>query len=706
MQQHIVRSADPRIPASLVTIAILAALGCEPLPPVVAKPAELVVTVGGMRQRLHLKADALPQPATAVSIRGEVRVPETIAGSINLGLLTPERLPHFPKVLVIVIPQALLESSQALARYIDWRQAGGWEVIVGTESAWDRPTTRDGDDRQARIRAWLQRLYRDHDAGYLLLIGDPHPDHNGVPMRRTEPLAKLLPYYPAVLAESLARVPTDQYYADLESNWDCDGDRIFGEYPDDAGAGCADLGPELIVGRIPVYGSAGRLDQILQATLDFEQARDRRHLDRAIFAGAFGGFRGQDSPGGDGSYYEEDEDLAAFLDRAVTDLPQDMAIEPYRLFEAEGIVTSAHDREAALGRDALLEAWRQGASTVAWGGHGSEASAHRQIWLDDDNEDGEADYLEVQSPPFIATADAQELQQAPGAIVHMMSCLNGAPEEPANLGTALLGRGAVVTASSSRSTVGDSGLDWEPRPDLASATTSSYYFVQLVQRGFPAGEALAYTRWALSGTGWNAYEDATAFDMNGYGWLVKFGYNLYGDPTVGIHRCGEDSECDDGLPCNGTESCMYGYCVAGEPVVCEAGDSSACTASRCDNTTGSCAEKPRTNGYPCDDGAWCTRDDSCLAGACVGQAVVCPEHAGYRAICDERVRECVLDPERPPEPPGTTIDPACGALSPATSELVLASGLLLPIRSWRRRRSRTRLQGPHPRTATTADPWR
>lgn len=49
--------------------------------------------------------------------------------------------------------------------------------------------------------------------------------------------------------------------------------------------------------------------------------------------------------------------------------------------------------------------------------------------------------------------------------------------------------------------------------------------------------------------------------------------------SPGGHECERDSDCDDGLACNGTEHCVHGFCAPGEPIDCSDGD--ACTRDRC-----------------------------------------------------------------------------------------------------------------------------
>jgi hypothetical protein len=282
----------------------------------------------------------------------------------------------------------------------------------------------------------------------------------------------------------------------------------------------------------------------------------------------------------------------------------------------------------------------------------------------------------------------------------MMSCDNGYPEDGNNLGAALLGRGALATASASRAAVGEGGEGWQPRPDLASATDAAYYFVLLLQSGQPVGDALAFTKWALPGDGWNGYQDkygSDLFDLNAYAWMTKLEYNLYGDPTLRIERCVHDAECDDQLPCNGREECRAGYCVHVDPVVCPAQAAEPCLANACDNRTGRCAPLPVVDGMPCEDGAWCTVSDQCSAGQCVGSDRVCAEHDGYRAQCDELRDECTLVSlaDSPLEAEATTGEStmACSAQPRSAAGQALIWIFMLSAvgsRALRRRRSQER----------------
>ena len=107
----------------------------------------------------------------------------------------------------------------------------------------------------------------------------------------------------------------------------------------------------------------------------------------------------------------------------------------------------------------------------------------------------------------------------------------------------------------------------------------------------------------------------------------------------GVCTAGTNPVCDDGLLCNGTETCTTGSgCVAGTAATdgtpCDEGSgeddnecNSSCQSGVCDSGTNA------TSGLACDDDLVCTESDECSgSGACTGTAVddgtPCDEGAG------------------------------------------------------------------------------
>jgi len=225
----------------------------------------------------------------------------------------------------------------------------------------------------------------------------------------------------------------------------------------------------------------------------------------------------------------------------------------------------------------------------------------------------------------------------PGAFCFQMSCSNGKPEDQSNLGTALLGSGAIGTVSASRLSFGVFqyyGETWVPRADSPYGEVAGYYFTMKLVDGMTAGEALAYTRYALPGD-----------DHPPMAWTTKLEFNLYGDPTRSLEQCDTAADCDDGSPCTGTESCEDGACVHTGAVDCAHLDD-ACTVGSCDPDSGECVSVPRIDGAPCDDGLYCTTDDACFEGECSGVERECSEREGYDAWCDEDEESCVWEEQK------------------------------------------------------------
>ena len=95
----------------------------------------------------------------------------------------------------------------------------------------------------------------------------------------------------------------------------------------------------------------------------------------------------------------------------------------------------------------------------------------------------------------------------------------------------------------------------------------------------------------------------------------------------GVEIC--DEECDDGLYCNGTESCVDGECRAGI---------APCAADEvCDETADACLPSCET-GADCDDGVYCNGIETCDTGTMLCQAGTPPCDDGLD--CDEDIQAC------------------------------------------------------------------
>lgn len=136
----------------------------------------------------------------------------------------------------------------------------------------------------------------------------------------------------------------------------------------------------------------------------------------------------------------------------------------------------------------------------------------------------------------------------------------------------------------------------------------------------------------------------------------------------------DGASCDDGLKCNGEEICQGGECQSGTAKNCN--DNDLCTTDKCEESLqgtcvhtpiqgcksctqnsqcddgspctqdacsgGKCYNTPMLDGDACDDGAFCTVNDKCLGGICMGTARDCSLFADLcnTAICDEQFDIC------------------------------------------------------------------
>jgi cysteine-rich repeat protein len=107
----------------------------------------------------------------------------------------------------------------------------------------------------------------------------------------------------------------------------------------------------------------------------------------------------------------------------------------------------------------------------------------------------------------------------------------------------------------------------------------------------------------------------------------------------------EDAACDDGLSCNGAETCDAGLgCVDGAPPACS--DGVACTRDSCDDVRGGCVSVPEDTA--CDDGLFCNGAETCdgVWGCRPGAAPPCSDGIPCTVDrCDESSRSCAHVPD-------------------------------------------------------------
>jgi hypothetical protein len=115
--------------------------------------------------------------------------------------------------------------------------------------------------------------------------------------------------------------------------------------------------------------------------------------------------------------------------------------------------------------------------------------------------------------------------------------------------------------------------------------------------------------------------------------------------------------CDDGLYCNGVEACGSGGCESGTAVDCD--DGVACTVDSCNESSDGCDNTP--NHMVCDDGLYCNGAETCGSGGCdPGTPPSCP--GGQCSEPLDRCVECLQDEDCAP---GELCNASVGICEPA-----------------------------------------
>jgi hypothetical protein len=127
--------------------------------------------------------------------------------------------------------------------------------------------------------------------------------------------------------------------------------------------------------------------------------------------------------------------------------------------------------------------------------------------------------------------------------------------------------------------------------------------------------------------------------------------------------------CDDGLFCTEDDTCAAGSCL-GVPRVCEP-PADACEQSECNEASRQCEVSPRPQGAPCEDGDWCTVGETCQGGECLGgQPRECTGSLPFCQAweCDPDQQACLAGPH--PDREGQ----ACDDRDPCTLDDICVGG--------------------------------
>jgi hypothetical protein len=390
---------------------------------------------------------------------------------------------------VVLTTAAISASLPHLAEFTAYKQARGFTVHVVTEGDWGGGT---GNTAAERIRAWLAANYLSLNIEYVLLIGNPNPGTGDVPMK--------------VCAPYEGNCPTDFYYADLTGNWDRDGNGVYGTVSD-FGAGGIDRNWDVLVGRIPHYGSAAEADAVIEKIIAYEKQaaadaawRHRALLSMVQFSGSC-------------LMYQLGEELKTY------------ALAPkgwpyHRIYETAYGLSPAPETVGA-GVENTTNTWKStpfGAVILAT--HGSSESAVSVMDL----------------------SHAWTLDDSHPSFAYQGSCTNAYPESSGNLSWTLLRNGCIATVGATRTS-------WYTYPVTSYRGTGTIggvgyeYGYRLISGEMTCGRALYGLKQDVPyGPNWC--------------WQNYIVFNVYGDPSLSLASTLVDEDAD-GLP-DGWELFRFG----------------------------------------------------------------------------------------------------------------------------------------------------
>ena len=173
----------------------------------------------------------------------------------------------------------------------------------------------------------------------------------------------------------------------------------------------------------------------------------------------------------------------------------------------------------------------------------------------------------------------------------------------------------------------DGGSNWSPMASFGDVTVNAAWTEATAN--VTAGSSVQFRLQVADGTAGGDLVEAGVDDL-----VIC--------PTA--PTCTLDADCDDGLYCNGAETCNAGTCQAGTPVTCD--DGVACTVDSCNEASDSCDATPDDGA--CDNGAFCDGVETCDAvlGCQAGTSVDCDDGVSCtNDSCNEATDSCDATPD-------------------------------------------------------------
>ncbi|MCP4606137.1 MAG: hypothetical protein GY847_37430, partial [Proteobacteria bacterium] len=391
-------------------------------------------------------------------------------------------------------------------------------------------TNYSGADNAEKLRNFIIDAYNDWGTEYVLLGGDT----NYIPVREL--------YVQACDSGSCftASIPSDMYYQCLDGDFNYDGDSKWGEpHVDGIGGGDVDLLSEVFIGR----ASASSADEF--ANFVYKVITYENDTDVALGALYFGEDSGSGSDGG----------------TTMRELKQGTS--------SNGFTTLGADSDPAWTSEEYYE------MEGSW----SLSTAQARINSNQFSIMTNAGHGTVTSCSKFSTSSAAGLSNTNLMFFYSSSCY------PGTFTSSCIAESFTTSSRTSMvAGVWNSDLGWYQSGNETNIETQyalRYFWHHFFSGTHELGKLNAYSH----------ESNVTVFENDDFGYWVNYATNLFGDPHTPLvyhdvlPECNDNSDCDDGSWCNGTETCVSEQCVDG---------SVQCPGQACSEATQECTDGPAT----------------------------------------------------------------------------------------------------------------
>ncbi|MGB2696872.1 MAG: C25 family cysteine peptidase [Candidatus Zixiibacteriota bacterium] len=362
---------------------------------------------------------------------------------------------------VIITTSGFAASFQPLA---DWKTKKG--VLAEVYTVEWITANYSGGDTQEQIRNFIRDMYQNHGTIWVLLGGD-------------------VDYVPHRIAWAFYNeggwndeIPADYYYSDLDSNWNADGDTIYGEWEDEV-----DMYPDVFVGRVPA-NNPSQVFYFINKTLEYEVTPPADYMLNILLTGEVL-WASPYTPGGVLKDYIDSAYIPDRFDSTITKLYQSLG---------------------NLNLNSFRDAFNSGQNIINHYGHGNVTGFG--IGLDSWN-----------------TGNMSALTNAPHhSILYTISCLSNAFDFSDCLGESFIKNtngGGVAYIGNSRYGWGSPG---NPTEGSGPKLDRRFFEELFVNQSYHVGQTLSYAK---------AYYASSAQSNQYLRWTL-YALNLLGDPELPV----------------------------------------------------------------------------------------------------------------------------------------------------------------------------